>query len=81
MRNIKCRRCGCSIEGKHWNSKYCKDCARTKHLMQMRHWYSKYKELGTTNFKSYRCKDFNKEQIDIKREYTKLGLKKDKLYK
>ena len=49
--------------------------------MQMRHWYSKYKELGTTNFKSYRCKDFNKEQIDIKREYTKLGLKKDKLYK
>lgn len=43
----------------------------------MRHWQWKYNELGTTNFRGYMCKDFDKELEDIEREFKKLGLKKN----
>ena len=81
MSGNKCIRCKDTITGKHWNSKYCKECARTVHLMQMKHWQRKYRKLGTTNFKEHRSKDFNKEEEEINKEFNKLGLKRVKLYK
>lgn len=82
---LKCKRCGCKITGKHWNSKYCTDCAYIRSLERARYYsakkYRKLKELGTTYFHEHRCHTFEKEQREINQEFYKLGLKKDKLYK
>jgi len=81
QKTLICIRCKTEIKDKHWNSKYCKDCAYIINLEKRKHRYYQLKELGTTNFREHRCKTFDKEQKEINKEYIKLGLKKDKLYK
>lgn len=78
---VKCKRCGCVITDKHWNSKYCSDCAIEKKQQYDRWYVNRGRELGTTCFKQRRCKDFDKELAEINKEFMSLGLQRDKLYK
>lgn len=73
---VKCKCCGLIFRRVTNNQKYCEKCSYYVHLVYMRGYMRRRRNLGTSDFYEHRKKDFDEELLECREEIKRIGFKR-----